>query len=346
MLYPLSYEGRDAERTSRPWCNSESNRVPRIATRMSDVVRIRPRDATNCRVSLSVALVICTRHRAADVAGVLATITVQTPIPQLVAVVDSSDDGRTEVLVRNAELAWPSDSTLLYVHASPSLSHQRIVGIAQTQSDIVMFVDDDVRLEPGYCAAVLDVFERDQSGSIGGVGGFIVGQAPRRVRRFDVFVGLDSKTEGVMLRSGRNIPVVLEPAHDADVDWLSGATMSYRRSVLAIEPPDEVGFPFEGEDADLSFRVRAHARLVLTPRARAIHLESQTNRVRGADQAKAELCARLLRVANNPERLSHRAAIAAGVAQLLKFAVIGLVTGSRRRFGLARGTAQALRKRP
>ena len=93
-----------------------------------------------------------------------------------------------------------------------------------------------------------------------------------------------------MLSSGRNIAVVTEPNGLLDVEWLSGAAMSYRRALLDREPPDEVSFPFEGEDADLSFRIGRHARLVVTPHAQYLHLESVVNRVAGAAQAEAELC--------------------------------------------------------
>ena len=291
---------------------------------------------------LSVALVLCSRHRPDDVQGALATVALQNVLPTDVLVVDASDDERTREVVATFSNEWPSSGSLRYVHTTPSLTHQRGVGIAHTASDIVMFIDDDVRLDTDYCAAVLEVFERDVAGSVRGVGGFIVGQLPRRVRRLDVVAGLDSCVEGVMLRSGRNIPVVTEPDHDVDVDWLSGATMSFRRSALDSEPPNEIDFPFEGEDADLSFRVRAHGRLIVTPGARAMHLESQANRVAGAAQAEAELSARLRRVSQHPGRLSMRAALIAAFVQLLKFAVVGLLTMSGRRLALARGTARAL----
>ena len=67
-----------------------------------------------------------------------------------------------------------------------------------------------------------------------------------------------------------------------------------------------MSFPFEGEDADLSFRIGRHARLVVTPHAEYLHLESVVNRVAGVAQAEAELAARLRRVAAAPDRLSMR----------------------------------------
>ena len=296
-------------------------------------------------------LIVCTRHRPDDVAGCLATIRAQTHLAPHVLVVDASDDDATVGVVAASVADWPARSRLEYLHATPSLTHQRTVGIAHTNSEIVHFVDDDVRLDRHCLESIMATFVSDLANTtestrrILGVGAFMTGQPPRkRVKWIDRVAGLDSDHEGVVLPTGRNIAIITEPSRTVDVDWLSGAVMSYRRAALVAEPPDEVGFPFEGEDVDLSFRIARHGRLVVNPAARYVHLESQTNRVAGAAQAKAELCARLLRVANNPDRLSHRRAVIAAVVQYFKYAVSGVLTMSPRRLALARGTLQGLRR--
>ncbi len=291
------------------------------------------------------ALILCTRHRPDEVVGCLVSVAAQTLVPPVVVVVDSSDDTGTETAVAQLRPSWSVGCELRYLHTTPSLSHQRVVGLAATASDIVHFVDDDVRLSPEYFDEIMAEFERDAAQAIMGVGGYMVGQPKRRVKLFDVLVGLDSEIEGVVLSSGRNIPVVTEPTHPVDVQWLTGAAMSYRRDALVREPPDVLGFPFEGEDVDLSLRVGSLGRLVITPNARYEHRESQLNRVAGAEQAKAELRARLARVAMHPEMLSRRRAFVAAVAQCAKYAVSGIVTASPRRLAIAKGTAQGLLRR-
>jgi GT2 family glycosyltransferase len=294
---------------------------------------------------LTAALVVCTRDRPDDVDGALATIAAQTRMPEQVAIVDSSASHATQTVVAAHVPSWPSAAPPMYVTSAPSLTHQRVVGIEHTASDIVLFVDDDVRLDAEYVAAVMRVFEDDSDGEIGGVGGFIVQGARHRVRALDRWFGLDSDHEGAVLPSGRNIPVVTRPDGVLDVEWLVGAAVSYRRALLEREPPDEAGFPFEGEDADLSFRIGGHARLVVAPDAWCVHLESQRNRVVGADQAEAELAARLRRVSAAPDRLSTRAATIAATYQLAKYTTTGLLTLSRRRLAVAQGTFRALRRR-
>jgi GT2 family glycosyltransferase len=292
---------------------------------------------------LTAALVMCTRNRPDDVDGALTTIAGQTRAPEMVAVVDSSNSAATREIVHERGTQWPSSRPPIHVPSEPSLTHQRRVGLACTVSDVVLFVDDDVRLGPGYVEAVMQVFESDALGAIGGVGGYMVNATPRHVRVLDRVFGLDSCEQGTVLPSGRNIPVVTEPSGRLDVEWLSGAAMSYRRALLDREPPDETSFPFEGEDADLSFRVGRHARLVVTPEAEYLHLESAVNRVAGAAQAEAELAARLRRVAAAPDRLSMRAARVAAVYQLARYTASGVVTLSPRRLAVARGTLAALR---
>jgi len=294
-------------------------------------------------VRLTAALVVCTRNRPDDVDGVLTTIAAQTRMPDRVVVVDASTNDTTRDVVAMHTPAWPRAQPPVYVASEPSLSHQRCVGIAATPCDVVLFVDDDVRLGTGYVQAVMEVFEDDGASSIGGVGGFMVNAVPRRVQLLDRVFGLDSYEEGRVLPSGRNTPLVTEPEGLLDVQWLSGAAMSYRRALLEVEPPDPAGFPFEGEDVDLSYRIGRHARLVVTPRAEYMHLVSSVNRVVGAAQAEAELTARLRRVAAAPDRMSMRAARVAARYQLVKYAVAGVVTFSSRRLGIARGTMRALR---
>jgi GT2 family glycosyltransferase len=286
------------------------------------------------------AVILCTRNRPDEVATALRSIAGQGALPALVVVVDSSDDQQTADVVAAARQSWPERSRLEWVASTPSLTHQRIVGLQHTESDLVHFVDDDVELHPEYFAAVSAIFEGESE--VVGVGGYVTNQPASHVKVVDEWLGLDSRREGVVLPSGRNIPVRREPVDAVDVEWLSGCAMSYRRSALEREPPDET-FPFEGEDAQLSFRIGGRGRLVVTPRARLVHHESTRNRVAGAAQVEAELTSRYRRVDSEPDRLSRGAFWVSAYGQLAKYAVSGVVTMSGRRLEVARGTRAAIR---
>lgn len=286
-------------------------------------------------------LVLCTRNRPLEVRTCLETVRVQTHVPTRVLVVDSSDDDATERIVTDFATGWPSDSVIEHLRAEAGLTRQRSVGIDATAEDIVHFVDDDTVLETEYIRAIVDTFTGDQRGALGGVGGFVTNQPPHRFRRLDVWLGLDSPAEGVVLPSGRNVRVYTEPAKAIDVDWLPGCAMSYRRSVLATERPN-LAVEHAGEDVELSYRVRQRFGLVITPRARIAHNESPRGRLAREQVVRIELIARYERVRAGTGRLSRRAFWISAVGQLVWYGAKGLVTFSGERLAVARHTAAGM----
>jgi GT2 family glycosyltransferase len=292
-------------------------------------------------------LIICTRNRPAELARCLASVLDQTRLPTCTTVVDSSDGDDSKQLVHDFTAQWPGNRRLVYVESEPGLTRQRAVGLRSTQERIVHFVDDDTVLEPGYIAGIDATFEADAGETIGGVGGYVTDQPPHDYRRIDVLLGLDSSREGVVLPSGRNVRVFAAPAHDIDVDWLSGCSMSYRRRALDVEPPDErygATADRNGEDVQLSYRVRQHARLVVTPRARLSHRESAAGRRSVAQLTTVELVSRYERVSAGTGKLTRRAFWVSAYGQLGWYALKGIATFSRARLAIARATWRGIRE--
>jgi GT2 family glycosyltransferase len=292
-------------------------------------------------------LIICTRNRAAELARCLSSVLEQTRLPTCTTVVDSSDDNDTRTLVMDFAAQWPAPHQVIYVWSEPGLTHQRAVGVRATREPIVHFVDDDTVLEPGYIAGIDATFAADAPETIGGVGGFVTDQPEHRFGRVEEVLGLDSRREGVVLPSGRNVRVYTEPTHDIDVDWLPGCAMSYRRNALAVEPPDEsygAHGDRNGEDVQLSYRVRQHARLVITPKARLSHREAPSGRRTIDRLTTVELVSRYERVDAGTGALSRRAFWVSAYGQLGWYALKALVTLSRERFAIARATWHGIRE--
>lgn len=288
-------------------------------------------------------LVLCTRNRPDEVRTCLDTVRVQTRVPTRVLVVDSSDDDATERVVADFGADWPAGSVIEHLRAEAGLTRQRSAGIDATREEIVHFVDDDSVLERGYIDAIVTTFVSDRGETLGGVGGFVTDQPPHRFGRVDAWLGLDGAAEGVVLRSGRNVRVYTEPREPIDVDWLPGCAMSYRRSVFAKERPNrDVGRDRNGEDVELSYRVRQHWRLVVDPRARLEHHESPRARRSRAELVRVELVSRYERVRVGTGRLSRRAFWISAFGQLFWYGAKGLVTLSSERLGIAGQTAAGI----
>ena len=107
---------------------------------------------------------------------------------------------------------------------------------------------------------------------------------------------LDSPRTGRVLPSGRN-PLIVDVQAVAEVDWLSGCSMSFRRAVFETFSFNEQfnGYGL-GEDVDLSYRVRQQGRLLVTPEARIEHLQSPVNRIETPQYTYDEIVNRARRV--------------------------------------------------
>jgi GT2 family glycosyltransferase len=137
--------------------------------------------------------------------------------------------------------------------------------------------------------------------------------------------------------------VYTEPAQPIAVDWLPGCAMSYRRAVFATERPNlDLGRDRNGEDVELSYRVRQHWGLVVTPHARMEHHESPRERRSREQLVTVELISRYERVRAGTGRLSMRAFWVSAFGQLAWYGAKGLVTFSGERLAIARHTATGI----
>lgn len=245
-------------------------------------------------------MIVCTLDRPGPMATLLGALARQHRPADETLVVDASADDTTESVVRG----FPE---VRYRRARPEergLTRQRNVGIANTEGDIVAFLDDDTVPEPEYVGALLDGFTRHARAV--GVGGYLTevdwrrrskGERPaergtyragRFVRREDLRwrlrrrLGLDSTAApGIMPPSGHPRPLGFLPpdGRDHEVDFVMGGAAAWKRSLFDAVRFDE-GFEGYGlyEDLDFCLRARRHGDLVLAGRARLAHEHAPSGR--------------------------------------------------------------------
>jgi GT2 family glycosyltransferase len=139
------------------------------------------------------------------------------------------------------------------------LNVARNTGVERSTGELVVFVDDDVRVRPGWLRALLD--------------------AAREHPEIDVFAGpIEPRLEGSRLRScGREGPPITSlnlGNRDADTRYAWGANMTIRRSALERIGPFEVALEYAGDEQEWQDRLRAsepHARVRYVARAALEH---------------------------------------------------------------------------
>ncbi|MCF1707512.1 glycosyltransferase [Tabrizicola sp. J26] len=106
---------------------------------------------------------ICTRHRPQQLAECLASIAAECDGSREVIVVDNGPDAETEAVVRRyPHVRYVSETV-------PGLSRARNAAIREARGDVVIFVDDDVRPEPGWVEPILRAFSDPSVGVVCGL---------------------------------------------------------------------------------------------------------------------------------------------------------------------------------
>ncbi len=221
----------------------------------------------------SVSIVLCTLGRPRLLVGVLGDLAAQLPARGEVVVVDQSEGE-----ARRATQAWLAargDARTRLLCAPPrGLPEARNLGLEQARGEVVLFLDDDVRLAPGCVQAHLRALERPGVGAV-------VGRVVERGMRPNA-----PPTVNEVGPDGR-VRTNLTGRAPQPVGTLKGANMSLRREVLDQMGPFDSGFRGTAllEDADMGERVwRAGWSVWFEPEAELIHLSAPRGGVRqGSD---------------------------------------------------------------
>lgn len=129
--------------------------------------------------SMDYEIVIATRNRAEALALSIPLMLAQSRPPRRLIIVDSSDD-HAEIARTVREAASGSPIEVKLRHTEPGVTLQRNLALLDVEAPVVFFGDDDSLWYPGFAQAIMEVYERDKDGLIGGVTGVKAGAPPSR----------------------------------------------------------------------------------------------------------------------------------------------------------------------
>jgi GT2 family glycosyltransferase/glycosyltransferase involved in cell wall biosynthesis len=142
-------------------------------------------------------------------------------------------------------------------------------GAATARADVLVFLNNDTEVTPGWLDALLEVLERDAT--VGLVGAMLVGED-----------GLVQESGGIIWADGSGWNYGRGEAVDSasvralrDVDYCAGAAIAVRRSLFELLGGfDQRYAPAYYEDTDLCFGIRAAGyRVVVQPESVVVHKE-------------------------------------------------------------------------
>ena len=227
--------------------------------------------------------IIPTKNRPHDLALTVETLFRQTILPRELVIVDQSGSDDSRMNIESLYQALADDQRLQlhlhYIH-DPLISGAAVarnVALARASCDILLFLDDDVELEPTFLAELLRTYATHPS--VAGVSGVVTNySAPPFAMRLwkQIFMRgpfRDDRErfywEAATMRQGGV----------RRVTRLGGGLMSFRASAIGDVRFDErLRGVSDGEDVDFCMRLGTGAELLMNSHARLVHNASPSGR--------------------------------------------------------------------
>ncbi|MBI3899036.1 MAG: glycosyltransferase family 2 protein [Gammaproteobacteria bacterium] len=258
-----------------------------MATPSSAVERTRPSThRSNRPTQLTVSAVIPTKDRPQDLHKAVESLLRQTLLPTELIVVDQSGSNASKDIVLGLPQWKELDVVVNYIH-DPSvrgLVPAKEVASQRSQCDVVLFLEDDVILEPDFIEKILLGFDEkpEMMGSCG-----VIVQMPNSNWRYRFLFHVFHRG---IFRDPRvgifGIPQAWDRKWIQSV-YLSGGLTAFRREVFDEVPFDTQNGFFIMEDVDFSTRAAkcyGKNRFFINTQARLHHVFSPVNRAKERDR--------------------------------------------------------------
>jgi glycosyltransferase involved in cell wall biosynthesis len=200
---------------------------------------ITPADATGQTVSPTLSVCIATHERPALLKVTLGHLAAQEELPDEVVVSDSSAGSATAKVLEQFRVVYPGIQVKHVKSGNKALPWQRWWAFLHSRGDVILFLDDDIRLVPRALRRLKELYREEGAGSpIIGAGLLISledGALWERQRRSlpERILATSRSKPGALTPGGISVsPSDLPRGPATAVEWLSGGTMSLRRSAL------------------------------------------------------------------------------------------------------------------
>lgn len=247
-------------------------------------------------IKLKLSVIICTMNRYKDLDLTFHSIFDSSIKPYKIIIIDDSDNNSTEKVVDR----WKSliaDVKFVHVHPnyeSKSLTKARNTGIKYIDdTDIVLFLDDDVTLNRRYLEEIIKTFE--EYPEVAGAQGFIMHKYINKNVICKLILCLVGSFLPSLISASFFTPIVTKTMEAKypifipkkkkikECQWLSGANMAYRGSILKNDQ-----FRFDenlisyclSEDVEFSYKLFKNGKkLFMNYDAKILHRVSQEFRI-------------------------------------------------------------------
>jgi len=244
----------------------------------------------------TISVIVPTIGRAESLTQLLTSLAGQTRRPDEVIVADGSSTGEVAAVVGQPRWAGRGLTVRRVAVRPPNAVRQRVAAIAESSSEYLLLLDDDVVLEPD-CVEQLVTALASRPGVVGAFADFNNQSWAMPTRAWHFYLrhvlgmgegAWQGRVVGPLLRFGYN-PA---PAEIRPIEWLGTCNTMIRRSAY-----DQVGGFSDfflhrctmNEDVDLGLKMSTVGSIVFCPAARMGHFHAPGGRVSPAVAAEDDL---------------------------------------------------------
>jgi GT2 family glycosyltransferase len=224
-------------------------------------------------------VVIPTRNRPNLLESCIKTILKNSILPDEIIIIDSSDvKQRTVNIFSNERISYHTTEI-------ESAAIQRNIGmeLVSDKTKHLAFLDDDVHIQSNYFSSLIDTME--ETGAIG-VSGLAINPEMKNStsnlgvlsEKFSRFFLLNSKKNGIILRSGVNIPVKAKSPLPIKTQWLIGCSLWNYNEIKSVRFEKDFYGQSLGEDVIFSLKASEYGTLYVNTSIEICHFETNIMR--------------------------------------------------------------------
>ena len=230
-----------------------------------------------------ISIVIPTRNRPVLLTRLVSSLESAIDIDYEIVIIDSSDGNKS------SENLAKINNVRYYRTEIKSAAIQRNIGIDKIENtDFVFFLDDDVLPNYNFFKETLKTFNNE---NVVGVSGLAISTKEIKERRppsgliglIMIMFLLDSKKDGILLKSGVNIPVRDRESGISRVDWLIGCSAWRFNAIRQTRFESDFLGQSLAEDVIFSVRMSKKGKLLTNSEILLAHDESDIERPKRKD---------------------------------------------------------------
>ncbi len=239
-------------------------------------------------------LVVCTRNRTETVLRQVAQIgTLDKASEVRLVIVDNSDFSTTKYaeFANNLKAFSKNFLELKLMTTNPGLVNARNLAMDNLMGEIVVFIDDDVRLPENFFPMVREIFLENTE--VIGFAPLIDGLYSQLPPLHRNFLRIFNRLQGKLIPTTHSFWVDEDTSKQHNVNWLPGCCMIFKTSEVKefrfsqeLQMGAAGGYSL-GEDVDFSSRVSRRGKLICTPKIKIFHDLSPINRTENLVLQKA-----------------------------------------------------------